>query len=100
MTKSEWKSQYRIFRAAVSSINRSQVQKGLSEDEAEDLWDLFWNGIYGKMPKDVYDAISSSSGKRYNASHWGTKTSSAMQCNVEYLRNSYPRVDVRNHGCY
>lgn len=100
MNKEEWKKQYRVFRAAVSSIDRSEVQKGLSKDEADAVWDLFWSGIYEKMPKSIYDAVSSSSGKVYNSVDWGIKTRSAMQCNVERLRNSYPRVDVRNHGCH
>ena len=100
MNKEEWKKRYRVFRAAVSSIDRAEVEKGLSKDEADALWDLFWSGIYEKMPKNIFDAIRSSSGRTYNASHWGTKTSSAMRCNVEHLRNSYPRDDVRNHGCH
>jgi hypothetical protein len=98
MNKQEYKKQYRIARAAISSINRSVVSRGLSQDEAEAVWDLFWKGIYEKLPRVIYDAVQGPEQDRHS-SHWGINSRSKMQCNYSHLPNSYPRTDVRNTGC-
>lgn len=98
MNKQEFKQQYRIARAAISSINRSEVSRGLTEDEAAKVWDFFWDGIYKKLPTVIYDAVHGPD-QYIHSSHWGIDSSASMRCNYSCLPNSYPRTDVRNTGC-
>ena len=98
MNKQEFKTQYRIARAAVSSIHRSEVSQGLNDDEKKALWNYFWHGVYMAFPKLIYEAVQGSS-QRINASPWALDSRGGIRCNIKYLRNSYPRTDVRNTGC-
>jgi len=70
MNKQEFKQQYRIARAAISSINRSEVSRGLTEDEASKVWFFFWDGIYKKLPTVIYDAVRGPE-QTFSSSHWG-----------------------------
>jgi hypothetical protein len=98
MNKQEYKKQYRIARAAISSINRSVVSRGLSQDEAEAVWGVFWHGIHQKLPAVIYNAAMKPDRKEWHA-HWPIKDKYDIRCNLRLLRNSYPRTDVRNTGC-
>ncbi len=97
MTKQEWKTKYRIWRSAVSSINRYKVNKGLPEAEQKAVWDIFWDGVYMCMPKDVYQVFMDRCKIPYNVTHWDLNNVSSIRCNISRLPNSYPRP-TKNPG--
>ena len=88
MNKEQWQRERRIWRAAISSISRSDVNQGLTETEIDDVWNIFWRGLYLAMPRDIYDSLYDNT-KKWSES-WGVSTQGAIRCNIELLRNSYP----------
>ena len=86
MNKTEYYRQRRIFRAAISSINRLHLSH-MSKDEKDAVWNLFWAGIYMKMPLVIYNSLVNISPGN---SSWPLTSRSAIRCNYINLPNSYP----------
>ena len=86
MTREEYYKQRRIFRAAISSITRSHLTR-MPEDERNAVWDLFWEGIYMRVPKIIFDSMYPVS---RGFGSWGISNSSKIRCNYSYCPNSYP----------
>lgn len=97
MNRLEWELQYRLWRSARSCINRSKVRKGLSRKELSAVWDIFWDGVYKKMPEPVYYAIMNKP-SRLHGGPWDITSREAIRCNMDHLPNSWPRTDCRNTG--
>ena len=88
MNREQWYQERRKWRAAMSSIDRSTVNKGLSESEQRALWDVIWDGIYMAMPKDIYESMKDKNVSWHR--HWPLTAPEYIRCNLKHLRNSYP----------
>ena len=85
MNREEYYHQRRIFRAAISSIDRGHLK--MSEEEAKEVWNLFWQGIYQSMPDVIYRSIID---RRDRTGAVWDLTSNGMKCNIYCAPNSWP----------
>jgi len=88
MNREQWYQERRKWRAALRSIDRTRVHQGLSESEQKALWDIFWEGVYQRMPREIYKAIYDNNSSWQK--HWPPTSQANILCNLKFLRNSYP----------
>jgi hypothetical protein len=90
MNREEYYRTRRIYRAVISSINRSHLR--MPKEELDEVWDLFWKGIYMAMPPVIYKTLTA----RYLALEpWKPTNRSIIRFNYSYTANSYPH-ETRN----
>ena len=85
MNREEYYKQRRIFRAALSSIDRSHLK--MDDADSKSVWKLFFDGIYMKMPSEIYYSIISPC---HPYGPWDIKSRAGIRCNYKYCHNSYP----------
>jgi hypothetical protein len=87
MNRAEYYKQRRIFRAALSSIDRDHLRR-MPKGEQDSVWSIFWDGVFMKMPKAIHTSLIYRKGA-YDEP-WPPTSRARIRCNYSHMANSYP----------